>query len=464
MPNKLSDIITNNKKISVAAYSLRISGWFKEEIFARLIKNAGILLSGNVISALLRLAALAIITRALSPADFGLLVLIETYAAIFDLLFNFQSWQALIKYGADALKAGDDEGFKKLIKFGTILDVGSALLATLFAVSLAHGISQLFGWAFELKNMIMIYSFVILFNLSGTPTAILRLFDKFKLFTIQNVLTSVIKLFFVAVAYFYDAGLEGFILIWLITGIFQNLFLFASGWWIIRSKGYKNIINSSIKNINKKFNGIWHFVWASNINATLIKFTRHFDKFIILYILNTEAVAFYKLVQSINSIIARLIDPLYVSVYPELAKLVSDNNIKELNRLLKRTSFIIFLVALFLYVGAIVGIDVFVKIIFGDAYEGVGKIALCYIFGTLISVIFYYAQPLVLAFGQAPTALKINIFNIFVYISMLYTLTYTFGLIGAAISFSVFMILSVFFRLFYIQKKYNVFFYSNSSS
>ena len=457
MPDNSPEIISNKKNIKLTVYSKRISSWFKEEVFARLVKNAGILLSGNVVSSLLRLASLAIITRALSPADFGLLVLIETYAAIFDLIFNFQSWQTLIKYCADALSNKDQAGFKSLIKFGIFLDVGSAFLATSSAILFAGIFGLLFGWEKELNHLIMFYSLIILFNISGTPTAILRLFDKFKLFSIQSILSSILKLAGVAIAFYNDAGLEGFIYVLMITEIFQRAFLLLTGWLTLKSKGYEDIMKSPLKGIKEKHKGIWNFTLASNVNTTIVNFARRFDKVIVFQILNTEAVAVYKLAESINRLILKIMDPLYFSVYPELAKLVSGNAMKSLNRLLMRTSAIICLVSLLLYIGFFIGIDLFVEIIFGEAYIQVGTIVLFYIFGTLISFIFFYAQPLVLAFGKATAALKINIITVSIYILLLYVLTYYFGLIGSAISFSIFMMLAVFFRIYYIQKKYNVF-------
>ncbi len=97
--------------------------FFQNELLRRLFKNAGILFSGNVVAGILGIASLAITARALGVDVFGILVIITTYVAIVDRLINFQSWQAIIKYGSDAISQGRDHDFKSLIKFGFILDI-----------------------------------------------------------------------------------------------------------------------------------------------------------------------------------------------------------------------------------------------------------------------------------------------------------------------------------------------------
>ena len=157
----------------------RPSHWLKDDLLTRLFKNAAVLFGGNMLASLLGFASLALTARALGVERFGFLVLITTYVAIVDNLVNFQSWQAIIKYGADALEQIHEEDFKSLIKIGFLLDATTAVLATILAASGAWFVGQWRGWDEEIVIMAAMYSFTILFHISGTPTAILRLFDKF---------------------------------------------------------------------------------------------------------------------------------------------------------------------------------------------------------------------------------------------------------------------------------------------
>jgi O-antigen/teichoic acid export membrane protein len=199
--------------------------WLYDGLLRKLFKNSAILFSGNIVSSIIGLVSLAITARALGVEQFGYLVLISTYVLIVDKLVNFQSWQAIIKYGADALEHNKKNDFKSLLKFGFILDIGTAVLGTLLAASAAWFIGSWIGWKDEHKLMAAAYSFTILFHISGTPIAILRLFDQFKKTSIQQVYASVFKLVGVTIAFILDAGLWGFLLVWALTDILGKILL-----------------------------------------------------------------------------------------------------------------------------------------------------------------------------------------------------------------------------------------------
>ena len=71
------------------------------------------------------------------------MALIEAYARVVDRLIRVEPWQALIKYGADALEGDRPEDFRSLLKFGVLVDIGgaagSAVVAVAFVVIAGRG-------------------------------------------------------------------------------------------------------------------------------------------------------------------------------------------------------------------------------------------------------------------------------------------------------------------------------------
>ena len=110
-------------------------GWYRDELLRRLVKNAGYLVSGNMVAAGLGLVALALSARALGPELLGLLALIEAYAALVDRLIRLEPWQALIKYGADVLERNGQDDFRSLLKLGVLIDICGALISAAMARS-----------------------------------------------------------------------------------------------------------------------------------------------------------------------------------------------------------------------------------------------------------------------------------------------------------------------------------------
>ena len=77
------------------------------QTLARVARNAGYLVSGKGVGGLLQLASMGVAGRALGPEAFGVLVLVHTYALTASGVAKFQSWQAIIQYGAPHLHSGD---------------------------------------------------------------------------------------------------------------------------------------------------------------------------------------------------------------------------------------------------------------------------------------------------------------------------------------------------------------------
>ena len=89
------------------------------------------LLTGRLATGVLNLAILSIAARALGATQFGLIVLVQTYVQTITAVATFQSWQAIVRYGAVSLEKDDIAGFQRLIRFSALLDIGGALLGTL---------------------------------------------------------------------------------------------------------------------------------------------------------------------------------------------------------------------------------------------------------------------------------------------------------------------------------------------
>ena len=185
----------------------RARNWFNDQLLTLIVKNSTKLLSGNVIATVLGLLSLALVARAIGPDNLGKLVLISTYAAIVDRLINFQSWQALIKYKTHALKTPEPNDFQALVKFGTVLDDSTTVFGTAATYLLTRSVTRWLDMNEVWLRMAQLYSVSILFNLSGTPTAILRLYGKFNLLAFQSVIASGLRLLGVLAAFVLDSSL-----------------------------------------------------------------------------------------------------------------------------------------------------------------------------------------------------------------------------------------------------------------
>ena len=372
-----------------------IHSWFRDDAFRRLFKNVGVLFTGNIGASLLGLASLVLTARALGPERLGILVLIQTYIAIVDRLFNFQSWQAIIKYGAEALEHGRRDDFKGLIKFGTILDMASAIVATVVAILAAYWIGQWKGWDQKTINMIMIYSAIILFHLSGTPTAILRLFDRFKLFAIQKIIASAFKLGGVFFAFLSKAELWEFILIWMATDVLGNLLLLFFGWSLLAKKAFTGWWHAKCEEWQKVFK----FTWWTNITSTFDLPIKQFDVMIVAAVISLEAVGLYKIFKQVTLVLTQVADPIYQVIYPQFSTFLAQGKARKAVHMAVKTGAI--LLAFSLPMAFIISLlsPWWMNLIFGAAYTKELLALGVYLFLKAISIGFITIHPLFIAMG-----------------------------------------------------------------
>ena len=409
--------------------------WFKDEGFRLLFKNAGTLLSGNMIAWILGLITFAITARILGPTQFGIFVLITTYVTIVDKILNFQSWQALIKYGAEVLEKKNNDGFKSIVKFCTLLDVATAVLGTIVSIMAASWVGQWLSWESETVLMAAIYSFVILFNISGTPTGILRLFNRFRLFAVQNIVTATIKFVGILIIYFTGASLWFVLILWMITTILGQLLLFGLGWRELHMRGFEGTFMAPIRDISTQHPGIWEFVLTTNLNSSIRLGSRELDTMLVGGFVGVEGAGLYKIAKQIAAIPAMLSDPLYQAIYPDLSRLWARGEIKAFKQLLLRSGLVAGGGATVIWLGVVLLGSFFIQIVFGAEFVPAQPVLVWYMLAMVIAIYGFPLQPAMLSMGQPKTTFWVHLFSTIAYFLLLVIFIEWIGLVGAGIAY-----------------------------
>lgn len=418
-----------------------IKQWFGDALFRRLIKNSSQLLGGSLTQSILGFGAVILAARGLGPEKYGVLVLVQAYVAIIDNLINFQSWQALIKYGADTLEEGDPTGFKRLIKFGTFLDVGSATLGTLVTIGVAYVLGTWWDQSSQFTWLMILYSGVVFFNLVGTPKAILRLFDRFDISAVQKIVAGLLRFIGVVVAYIADASLWGYLLAWLIGDVVGYLVLLVLGWRELRTRGYQGVFSTSLRGITESFDGLWSYVWTTNLNGSVRMASRRVDTVIIGGMLGSASVGLYEIAKKFAKILNRLSSPLYDAIYPELAKLWSYNDRKAFIRLMVQSGVMAGAGALLIWGGMFLFGTSILKWTVGAEYAGAYVVLVWYMMASVIEVAAFPLQPAMLAMGHPRKTFVVHVVTTVLYFGALVGFLYAYDLPGAGMAYLLYYVM-----------------------
>ena len=225
----------------------------------RLWQNIAWLLTGRGFNAVMSLVYLALATRTLGPEGFGFFAIIVALGQTVTGLANFQTWQFVVRWGANGDGPGEATGF------AIALDILSVVLGTL-AAALIVSTSQLWlPLPDELLWLTFGYCVISLFSIRTTPIGLLRLRFEFKMATAAEAVQPAIRAAGAVLAWQFMPTVTGFILAWAASEVCVAVAL----WFVAARHELIDLSHISLRKIPQKHRDAWRFVWSTNMSGSL---------------------------------------------------------------------------------------------------------------------------------------------------------------------------------------------------
>lgn len=292
----------------------------------RFARNAFHIASGNASAVALGMITLALSAQMLGPALLGILATIEGYGRMVDQIVRLETWQALIRYGADALEKRDGHRFRALVKLGVIMDFLGASLSAAVAFLAVPVAAHWLAWDAATSMMAQIYCIAVLFGVSSTPIGVLRLFDRFAAIAWLDPAIALVRLVGVAIIWVMDGSLWAFLLLGIILQCAQRLLLGWMAWRELRAQGYGDFITASLSRPGERFPGIWGFILAANGTLLIRKSTQEIDLLAVAAITGPAGAGVYHLVRKFTMAATKAGAMMQQVIYPDLARLWARRN------------------------------------------------------------------------------------------------------------------------------------------
>ncbi|MET0309780.1 MAG: lipopolysaccharide biosynthesis protein [Sphingomonas sp.] len=309
---------------SVATVVARVSP--RAGTLMRFARNAFHIASGNASAVALGMITLALSAQMLGPALLGILATIEGYGRMVDQIVRLETWQALIRYGADALEKRDGHRFRALVKLGVIMDFLGASLSAAVAFLAVPVAAHWLAWDAATSMMAQIYCIAVLFGVSSTPIGVLRLFDRFAAIAWLDPAIALVRLVGVAIIWVMDGSLWAFLLLGIILQCAQRLLLGWMAWRELRAQGYGDFITASLSRPGERFPGIWGFILAANGTLLIRKSTQEIDLLAVAAITGPAGAGVYHLVRKFTMAATKAGAMMQQVIYPDLARLWARRN------------------------------------------------------------------------------------------------------------------------------------------
>jgi O-antigen/teichoic acid export membrane protein len=412
----------------------RLLSWYRDELINRLVKNAGYLLSGNLVAAALGLAALALTARALGPEQLGLLALIEAYTRVVDRLIRLEPWQALIKYGADALESDRRDDFRSLLKFGVLIDTAGAACSALLAIGFVAIAGRWLGWGEQTVHMAAVYSVSLLFQLAATPTAVLRLFDRFAVFAGLEVAAAAARVVLFAIAFLAGGGLWTFLLLAMAVHLARHLALGLIAWRELHRQGYGRFLKAHVASVGTRCPGIWSFIWSLKASVLIRRSTGDVDTLLIGAFLDTGAVGLYHVAKRFGDATLKVGVPIQQVLFPDIARLWARREIKRLRATVLQIDLITGALAAAVLAAVGLNIDLVLGLTVGPDYADAGVLVVLQLLATTTALFGTALRPALLSMGLQVLLLKIVIVATLGFYATLMVTLPLLGVVGASIA------------------------------
>lgn len=402
-----------------------------KEIYDRFKRNAAIILGSRVIFGVLNIVTSMIFVRMFGLGDLGIVVLLHSYTRLFNDVIKFDSWQAVVTYGAALQEHKNDNGLRRLLGLMLSIDLTSMAIGVVCAIIFAPYAAEIFEWPDKVTQFAPIYVITIFFIAHATPNGILRLFDRVDALAAEFAIKAVVRFVGVLLTAYFDGNVFHLVLVWFSGSV-------IAGSWPMIICGielYKRklvpIFSLNWRKAGREFKGIWRFLAFANASTTTgFLYTSGSTLFLGSFLGASPAAAFEIALQFVDALSrpARILGPI---IAPEFAKLVAKGDWitfrKIISRQLKVTGLMLVAASVILFAL----LNVILETIYGkEILQYIWLFRFLVVF-VLLKVLSFTFDPAILAANKPGTLLIIRVVVALFYCGIGLSFIQSYGLAAA---------------------------------
>ncbi|MGE0483391.1 MAG: lipopolysaccharide biosynthesis protein [Gammaproteobacteria bacterium] len=400
------------------------------------LRNFLTLLGGRAAGGVLALAATLLSARALGPADFGTVALIQAYTLIIRSVMNVKPFEAVIRYGVPLHDDGDRGGLAQLLRTLALVDIGSALLGALVGVAGAPVMAWCGVWSTEVTPIAMAYSLLLLTSGQGTASGALRVFDRFDAIARTQVVSNGARLVGVAlVAWVFTPTVPAIAAVWALAQVLQNVMMLGYGWSVTLSRLGGELLRgrASPRATAARHPGIWSFLHVVYWQSSLDVVPKSLGTVLAGGLLGAEAAALFRIAREFGNVVAKPALLARQAIYPDLARLQHRAD-RGFGRLTLAVAIVLALpAALATALAAWLGADILCVTV-GAEYATAAGLLTWLVGAATVELAAAPLRPAAYTLSRAGASLRVQALAALLYVVLFVLLTPSMGLIGPGVA------------------------------
>ncbi|MBO9544776.1 lipopolysaccharide biosynthesis protein [Caulobacter sp.] len=396
----------------------------------KVLSNAGQLLSGRVVNAVVGLAYIALTARSLGKEAMGVVVLINAFAQFLGEVAHFQSWQTLITYGTAPAMDDDKPKFQQVLRLSLLLDLISGVLGTALGIGGAFLFWRQLQWPADMSGYGALYALSIGVMTSATGVGLLRLFDRFRFLAAQQAVSSLVRMIGCAICAVTNAPIQWFLLAWA-AGTFVSFFYIAGiAIWDLNKRGLLQGF-TLVGPTSQGMPGVWRFAMATNFSSTVDVGFTHVLTLVVGAMLGPVQAAYWRIGKQVADGMAKPARLMVPAMYPELAKMRTTGGQQAMTKLAMQIGLIGGAAAGVLLLVSLVAGKWILEIVMGKAFGDAAGVMNWQVAAAAIAILSLPLEPMLVSMRAAGAALAVRLVVVIAYLAALAPLINAFGLTGA---------------------------------
>lgn len=370
-----------------------------------LVSNASILFSGGMLVSIMAVISFILVARQLGPDVFGIFALCTSAVLVIDRLVNFQSWQAIVRFGSELVDENSKKyvGLPRLVAGCFLFDVMTALIGAGVACLSIYLLGFWMEWSADTRFAGAIFGLVVGSKISGSAIGIFRLLEDYWGQVYVQVAASTVKLALVLVGVYLDWGILGFLAVWAATEILMQFGLTLMAFFKFRARYNLQIFSEGV---GLEAEVIRFMVWT-NVAVAADLPAKEFDVVIVGLLAGERAAGVYKIARQGMALVGKVSSPMYQAVYPVQSKMLAKRDRAGAVRITLRSSMLLAAVSAVLVLVSWPLLPSLVPLVLGSDYGAVWALFLFAVVVKSLDNIFTPVHSLFIALGYIKANLLI---------------------------------------------------------
>ena len=403
-----------------------------DPVVRRIYRNLARLIGGKAGAGLISLLYMMIAVRALGPRDYGVLILVHTFAMTVGGIVEFPGWHVVVRYGAAAIEQDDPGRLVRLLRFATLVEAAGGVCALLTAAILGPFIGARLGWSPAALDFALPYSFAVLASIRATPAGYLQLCGRFDLLAAHVLVSPLVRLVGAAAIMFGGGGLHAFLVVWLAAALVEWASMWLLGLIVARRRLEGRRLIGSPRGVRGENERLWRFMIGANADATFSDLAPRLAPLTVGWMMGPAAAALYAIAQRATVVISQPAQLLGQAAYAELARLVAGRGSgAAIRQALLRCIGVALAISVPLLIVIGLGAYPLARLIGGRPFERAGEIMLALAAARAVMLVAPPASAALVALGRPGLSVLANLGTSLGLLPLLAIMMHWWGLAGA---------------------------------